>query len=174
MPSLEEQEATLNQFIQGWRKWSTEEMLASWANSATQKALPFSLGHPARTRTQVEDTLPILQRVVTNYEVSRIITPSNTCSVMKHEKADYSSKLKIHEIVQDAARGKAAVYAISKGDTPFGIWTNEYAVFITFDESRKQIIKIEEMVDSAFMNEFFPKFQDYVRQEQDASGGPIS
>jgi hypothetical protein len=74
MPSLAEQEATLNQFIQGWKKWSTEEMLASWAESATQKALPFSLGHPARTRAQVEETLPFLQRVVTNYEVSRIIT----------------------------------------------------------------------------------------------------
>lgn len=87
MPSLAEQEATLNQFIQGWKKWSTEEMLASWAESATQKALPFSLGHPARTRAQVEETLPFLQRVVTNYEVSRIITQSNICIyVMKHTK----------------------------------------------------------------------------------------
>ncbi|PCG92023.1 Hypothetical protein PENO1_090780 [Penicillium occitanis (nom. inval.)] len=145
MPSLAEQEATLNQFIQGWKKWSTEEMLASWAESATQKALPFSLGHPARTRAQVEETLPFLQRVVTNYE------------------------LKIHEIVQDVTRGKAVVYAISKGSTPFGDWTNEYAVFITFDESRQKITKIEEMVDSAFMNEFFPKFQDYLRQQQGAA-----
>lgn len=175
MPSLAEQEATLNQFIQGWRKWSTKEMLASWDESATQKALPFSLGHPARTRAQVEDTLPILQRVVTNYEVSRIITQTNAyIYVMKHEKADYSPKLKIHEIVQDVARGKAVVYAISKGDTPFGNWTNEYAVFITFDESRRKIIKIEEMVDSAFMNEFFPKFQDYLRQQQGAASGPAS
>jgi hypothetical protein len=87
MPSLAEQEATLNQFIQGWKKWSTEEMLASWAETATQKALPFSLGHPARTRAQVEETLPILQRAVTNYEVSRIITQSNACIyVMKHTK----------------------------------------------------------------------------------------
>jgi hypothetical protein len=32
--------------------------------------LPFSLNHPPRTRAQVEVTLPLVQKVVTGYEVS--------------------------------------------------------------------------------------------------------
>lgn len=72
----------------------------------------------------------------------------------------------IHEIVHDVPKSKVVVYALSKGKTPFGEWTNEYAVFITFDDSGREIVKIEEMVDSAFMNDFFPKFQNYVRTQQ--------
>ncbi len=75
-------------------------------------------------------------------------------------------KLKIHEVVHDAARSKAVVYAVSRADTPFGDWTNEYAVFFTFDESGQRIAKIEEMVDSAFLNDFFPKFQNFLKEQQ--------
>ncbi len=75
-------------------------------------------------------------------------------------------KLNIHEIVHDAARSKAAVYAVSKANTPFGDWTNEYAVFFTFDEAGEHIAKIEEMVDSAFLNDFFPKFQNFLKERQ--------
>ncbi len=68
--------------------------------------------------------------------------------------------------MHDAENSKAVVYAVSKADTPFGDWTNEYAVFFTFDESGEKIAKIEEMVDSAFLNDFFPKFQSFLREQQ--------
>ncbi|KAH8698791.1 hypothetical protein BGW36DRAFT_294631 [Talaromyces proteolyticus] len=138
--------ATLNRFIDGWRNWKATDMLAPMSSDVTQKSLPFSLGHPARTREQIEATLPLLQRVVTDYELT------------------------IHEIVHDAPKSKAVVYALSKGKTPFGDWTNEYAVFVTFDESGREIAKVEEMIDTAFMKDFYPKFQKYL-QEQLASSG---
>lgn len=69
--------------------------------------------------------------------------------------------------MHDAAKGKAVIYATSKADTPFGDfkWTNEYAVFVTFTEDGKQINKMEEMIDTAFFNDFFPKFQKYLHEE---------
>lgn len=67
--SAEIQQETLNRFIAGWTDWSAAGMTAPWSHGCTQKALPFSLGHPARSREQVEATLPLLQRVVTDYEV---------------------------------------------------------------------------------------------------------
>lgn len=76
-----------------------------------------------------------------------------------------SEKLTIHEIVHDLPQCKAAVYALSTGKTPFGDWTNEYAVFFTFNKDGQEIVKVEEMVDTAFMNEFFPKFQEYMRRQ---------
>ena len=56
------------------------------------------------------------------------------------------------------------MYATSRADTPFGDfkWTNEYAVFVSFTEDGEQINKVEEMVDTAFYQEFFPKFQRYM------------
>ncbi|KAG7287772.1 hypothetical protein NEMBOFW57_007287 [Staphylotrichum longicolle] len=145
--SAEIQRATLDRFIAGWSNWSAAEMVETWTEDCTQVTLPFSLNHPPRTRAQVEVTLPLVQKVVTGY------------------------KLKIHEIVHDAARSKAVVYAVSKADTPFGDWTNEYAVFFTFDESGQHIAKVEEMVDSAFLNDFFPKFQIFLREQQQQQEG---
>lgn len=75
-----------------------------------------------------------------------------------------------YEVIHDAAKGKAVIYATSYADTIFDDfkWTNEYAVFITFTENGEQINKMEEMVDTAFFQEFFPRFQKYLI-EQEAS-----
>ncbi|KUJ13608.1 uncharacterized protein LY89DRAFT_622550 [Mollisia scopiformis] len=140
--SADTQVSTLNGFITGWKNWKAEDMIASWSPECTQRALPFSLGHPPRSRAEVQFTLPKLMGIVSNHDLT------------------------IHEVVHDAARSKAVVYALSKGDTPFGEWRNEYAVFLTFSESGEQIIKFEEMVDSAFFNDFFPKFQKHLQQQQ--------
>ncbi|ROT34548.1 hypothetical protein SODALDRAFT_364476 [Sodiomyces alkalinus F11] len=119
----EAQRATLDKFIDGWRRSSAADMVATWSADS-------------RNSTEVMATLPMLQKVVTEY---------------KH---------------------KAAVYALSTGKTPFGDWTNDYAVFFTFNESGTEIVKLEEMVDSAFMKEFFPKFQGFMR-EQASKAQPV-
>ena len=68
------QRATLDRFIAGWSNWSAAEMVEPWTEDCTQVTLPFSLNHPPRTRAQVEVTLPLLQKVVTGYEVSKNTT----------------------------------------------------------------------------------------------------
>ena len=73
--------------------------------------------------------------------------------------------------MHDVPRGKAVIYASSRADTPFGDfkWTNEYAVFLSFTEDGEQINGYDEMVDTAFYHEFFPKFQRHMR-DQKSSG----
>ena len=73
--------------------------------------------------------------------------------------------------MHDASKGKAVIYATSKADTPFGDfkWTNEYATFVTFTEDGEQINRTEEMVNTAFYREFFPKFQKYVTEGKASS-----
>lgn len=79
----------------------------------------------------------------------------------------------IHSIVHDASRSKAVIYASSFADTPFGDfkWTNEYAVFLTFSEDGTQVRKLEEMVDTAFYRAFFPKFQNYMKEQGEHVAG---
>lgn len=74
----------------------------------------------------------------------------------------------IYQIVHDAAKSKAAIYAKSTADTPFDDfnWNMEYAVFLTFSEEGKHIEKYEEMLDTALFKEFFPKFQKYLGEPQ--------
>lgn len=66
----EAQRATLERFIDGWRSSSAADMVATWSADCTQRTLPFSLGHAARNSTEVMATLPVLQKVVTEYKVS--------------------------------------------------------------------------------------------------------
>jgi hypothetical protein len=74
------QRATLDRFIAGWSNWSAAEMVETWTDDCTQVTLPFSLNHPPRTRAQVEVTLPLVQKVVTEYEVSETTTvPACAC-----------------------------------------------------------------------------------------------
>lgn len=73
------QRATLDRFIAGWSNWSAAEMVETWTDDCTQVTLPFSLNHPPRTRAQVEVTLPLVQQVVTGYEVSETTTTLPAC-----------------------------------------------------------------------------------------------
>lgn len=78
-----------------------------------------------------------------------------------------SVQLVIHEVVHDVAKGKAVVYANSTADTPFGDfqWRNECAVLFSFTGDGEQINRLEEMVDTGFYREFFPKFQKYLQEQ---------
>jgi ketosteroid isomerase-like protein len=162
MPApAEVQLATLKRFITGWSNWSAAEMVETWTDDCLQVTLPTTLHHPPRDRTQVLGVLPLVQKVVTEYEVR-----PGVCAMLAAALLITLPQLTIRETVHDAAKNKAAVYAVSKANTPFGPWTNEYAVFFTFDESGERIARIEEFVDSAFLNDFFPKFQGYLQEQQ--------
>jgi hypothetical protein len=73
-------------------------------------------------------------------------------------------------VVHDVAKGTAAVYATSLADTPLPgeKWTNEYAIFVWLTPDGKKVSRLEEMVDSAFYRDFFPKFMGYLGQQKGA------
>ena len=63
------QAATLDRFIAGWKKWTPEDMMATWSDDCVQKMLPLSLGVPPRSVAEVKEILPRLMEILTNYEV---------------------------------------------------------------------------------------------------------
>lgn len=64
------QAATLDKFIAGWKTFAPEAWMASWSANCTQQILPFSLGVPARSRTEAQQVLPKLIEILINYEAS--------------------------------------------------------------------------------------------------------
>jgi hypothetical protein len=66
-------------------------------------------------------------------------------------------------VVHDREKGEAAIYALSKGDTPFGPWHMEYSVFLTFTEAGDKIVRIEEMLDSNHAQWFGPHLREWIR-----------
>lgn len=70
MPAPEKtQAATLEKFIDAWKRWDAQEWLALFSDEFTQVTLPLGLGIPSRPRAQVAQVLPALMATVKSYEV---------------------------------------------------------------------------------------------------------
>lgn len=68
-PSASTQAATLERFLDAWKRWDASAWLATFADDFTQVTLPFGMKVPSRDRTQVEQVLPKLMKVVQDYKV---------------------------------------------------------------------------------------------------------
>nr|POE56462.1 hypothetical protein CFP56_33434 [Quercus suber] len=161
------QAATIQAFVAGWKAWKPDEFLASWSKDCTQHTLPFSAGVPSRSRADTERIFPMLMSIVTNFRVSIESisgSPNNEWLIAA------GSQLEITTIVHDPAENKAAVYAITKADSPIGPYANEHALFLWFDDEGSRVTRIEEMFDAAFMDGFLPKLHEYMRQQLEERG----
>jgi ketosteroid isomerase-like protein len=70
MPSpAEVQSATLQRFLDAWKRWDAQAWLAEFSDDFTQLTLPLNLGIPSRPRAQVEQVLPALMATIKSYEV---------------------------------------------------------------------------------------------------------
>lgn len=164
--SAEVQAATLDEFIKGWEGWTPRGFLDTWSSSCTQKALPFSENVPIRTKDHMAHLFPILMSLLTDFQVRIFLCVKQTCS-FEPEALLRDEQLTVHNVVHDVANGKAAIYALSKANTPIGPYQNEHALFLWFDEDGKKVEKIEEMFDGVFMKDFMPKLEKYIA-ERDA------
>lgn len=72
MPTKREiQAATLEKFIDGWKKWTPADFLESFSDNCTQTTLPFKsgTGNP-KSKVELERLFPILMGTLSNFEVS--------------------------------------------------------------------------------------------------------
>lgn len=70
MPALAHiQAATLERFVDAWKRWNADDMLATFSDDFTQATFPFRLGLPDKERDAVEQIFPKLVRLVNDYKV---------------------------------------------------------------------------------------------------------
>jgi hypothetical protein len=154
------QASTLERFVDAWKRWNADDMLEVFADDFTQATLPFGMGVPDRERGAVEQVFPKLVGLVDDYKVRTEHDQTEDLS----QSSLLATQLTVHEILHDAEKNKGVVYGISTGTTPFGPWAMGYATFLTFNEAGNRIARLEEILDSAFMKQFAPKFQQYLRE----------
>lgn len=58
------------------------------------------------------------------------------------------------------------MYATSQADTPLPNekWINDYAIFLSLTGDGLKVNRLDEMIDSGFYNDYFPKFQQWIRE----------
>ncbi|GIK06082.1 monooxygenase AgnL5 [Aspergillus viridinutans] len=140
------QAATLQRFILAWKKWDAQEWISTFSDDFEHVTLPVGQGIPIRSRPDVELLLPALVATVESYELT------------------------IRHVIHDPGSNKAAIYAVSKGNLPWGDWNLEYSAFVSFTEDGKKVARLEEMLDTAFLQDFGPKYEKYLQD----NGGPVA
>nr|POE78411.1 hypothetical protein CFP56_60643 [Quercus suber] len=143
---------TLNKFINAWQRWDASAMISLFSEDFVQITLPLALKIPARSRAEVQKTLPLLVDTVKSYNVRWIFRVRLLLRLTLVQ-------LTIHNVIYDKARNIAAIYAMSTGELPWDdVWSMEYAAFVTFTEDGVKIAKLEEMLDSKEFQRFAPQF----------------
>ena len=66
------QAATLERFVDAWKRWNADDMIAVFADDFTQVTLPFGLNVPEKTRGAVEQVFPKLVSLVNDYKVRTV------------------------------------------------------------------------------------------------------
>lgn len=69
--------------------------------------------------------------------------------------------------VFDMDQKKAALHVFGSASSPVGKYEQEYSWFLTFNEDGTKVKRMEEMIDSSYLAEFFKRLHDYV----EAGGG---
>jgi hypothetical protein len=65
----------------------------------------------------------------------------------------------VHRELHDAEARRCVIHASSTANTGIGNYANEYALFLEFTDDGKNVVNIEEFVDSAYSTNFFAELQ---------------
>ncbi|GAB7355783.1 hypothetical protein MBLNU459_g6464t1, partial [Dothideomycetes sp. NU459] len=117
------------------------------APDCVRQILPSTLGYPPSGNAQYTRSLAALLTVFANFSL--------TC----------------HELVEDAAARKIAMYLRARADTDAGEYVNEYVWFLAFD-AQARIVRVDEFVDTVMNRDFWPKLQaamDAAREKEAAA-----
>lgn len=71
----------------------------------------------------------------------------------------------VHSITNDGEAGRAVLHAKTFGDLPVMPYRNEHIMVLHFSEDGSKIVKLEDMMDSAFAMELTKKMGEYLRNK---------
>ncbi|OTA34355.1 hypothetical protein BTJ68_07111 [Hortaea werneckii EXF-2000] len=77
---------------------------------------------------------------------------------MKHT----AQAVEVADQVFDEDQRKAALHVFGSASSPVGKYEQEYTWFLTFNEDGTKVKRMEEMIDSSYLAEFFKRLHDYV------------
>ena len=71
--------------------------------------------------------------------------------------------LTVDTAIYDVDQRKAAYHLMGEAETPVGLYSNEYSIFLSFTEDGTKLTKVVEMVDSAYIGVFTQKMKEHFK-----------
>ncbi|KAK4550078.1 hypothetical protein LTR36_003045 [Oleoguttula mirabilis] len=137
--TLENMKRTTQAVLEAIRSFQVEEALALRTDDCMHQMLPKSVGRPPMSNQEFREWAKAVTPMFRTLPM--LITTDNE--------------------IYDVASRKAALHMFSAADTPAGEYSNEYAIFLTFNEDGTKISYVGEMVDSAYTVKFLAGVEEY-------------
>ncbi|EXJ55618.1 hypothetical protein A1O7_08547 [Cladophialophora yegresii CBS 114405] len=75
-------------------------------------------------------------------------------------------KFEVHNAVYDAEAHKSVLHGISTSESVVGPYRNECILITSFNEAGDKAVKIEEMFDSAYFQQFSQRLQEFMSSRE--------
>ena len=73
----------------------------------------------------------------------------------------------VREVYDESAR-TSVIHGFSTATTVIGPYKMEMMIIMQFDEAGEKVVKMDEMMDSAYMNDFLAKFTAHMQAQTQA------
>ncbi|KAJ9617033.1 hypothetical protein H2200_000754 [Cladophialophora chaetospira] len=130
--------------LDAYAAWNLDAIMADRAEECVYHARPETAGLPPRNNAEYRQWY--------------------TTEIMPLMKTGI--KVEVHNIVYDAEARKSVLHGISTSESIVGPYRNEVILITTFNESGDKAVKIEEMFDSAYFQQFGQRLQEFMAQQQ--------
>ncbi|KAL5117243.1 hypothetical protein ACEQ8H_004802 [Pleosporales sp. CAS-2024a] len=140
MSTLAAQKETTKRVLDAYKAWDLEQIMAFRAPNCRQRVIPASMGRPWTSNDEYREGLTRIMPLFRNWTIT------------------------VDTEVHDAEQHTCMMHATSSAETDIGPYLNEYALILHFTDDGKQVIKILEMVDSAYSLKFFADIAAAVRK----------
>ncbi|KAI7221580.1 hypothetical protein KC333_g1648 [Hortaea werneckii] len=127
----------------GYEKWEIDAVMAPRTQDCIHHLGPKSLGRPFRNNQQYCAYFSTVQAIFHDFKVGQL-------------------NIEVADQVFDVDQKKAALHIFGSASSPVGKYEQEYSWFLTFNEDGTKVKRIEEMIDSSYLAEFFKRLHNYV------------
>ncbi|GAB1737384.1 hypothetical protein NU219Hw_g1529t1 [Hortaea werneckii] len=122
----------------GYEKWEIDAVMAPRTQDCIHHLGPKSLGRPLRNNEQYCAYFSTVQTLFHDF------------------------KIQVADQVFDVDEKRAALHVFGSASSPVGKYEQEYSWFLTFNKDGTKVKRMEEMTDSAYLEEFFKRLHSYV------------
>lgn len=149
-------QATANAWLTGLEHWNVEELVAPRADDCLHEIYPTTMGIPPSSNEDFRAFFEPL-KIFQGTKVGRLSPES--CSVITSHLAALLSlqQVKVHAQVFDPQARSFWVHLDMWAVTPVGPFHNEFVFMLFFNEQGDKIVRIREMMDSLYSQDFFAK-----------------